>query len=297
MTALGRLTRVRAALLVAAALLGGPLTLWAPDHIPWTDEERPIFQQWHTLLALNDSERAQATSQLARRIRQLPAALHKLALAELVAGTATVGDLGQDALQEVAVTLAQALREMHERPAEEKLVHPEGTYELLAKFVRYEHVQISSDDPQFAAAMNKLEADDQRRLSANFTLTDLTGKSWSLRELRGKVVLVNFWATSSAFCPQEMPDLEALDRRFGPLGLIILGITDEDAAKVAPFVAEHRFSYPILLDADGKVRETFAVDGVPRSFVYDREGRLVAQAIGPRTQRQFLAMLAQAGLE
>ena len=64
-----------------------------------------------------------------------------------------------------------------------------------------------------------------------------------------------------------------------------------------PFVTEHRFSYPILLDPGRKVNETFQVEGIPKSFVYDREGRLTAQAIDMRTQRQFLAMLAQAGLE
>ncbi len=285
---------MRAAVLVAAALLGGPLALWAPDHIPWTDEEKPLVQQLHALRSLNDSERARATLQLALQIRQLTATSHKLPLAEQLANLATEGDLGQDTLQEVAATLAQALKEKAAEAIQFKL---EGTYVTLAQLVRYEHVQISSDSPQFAAAMNKLEADDQGRQNADFTLADLTGKSWSLRELRGKVVLVNFWATWCPPCRKEMPDLEALHLRFGPRGLVILAISDEDAAKVKPFVAEQRFSYPILLDPGRKVNETFQVEGIPKSFVYDREGKLVAQAIDMRTQRQFLAMLAQAGLE
>jgi peroxiredoxin len=174
---------------------------------------------------------------------------------------------------------------------------PNSAFVTLAQLVRYEHVQVSSDNPQFAAAMSKLEADDQARQSANFTLTDLTGKSWTLRDLRGKVVLVNFWATWCPPCRKEMPDLEALGKRFGPQGLVILAISDEDATKVKPFIAEHQISYPILLDPGRKVNDTFRVEGIPKSFVYDREGKLVAQAIDMRTERQFLAMLAQARID
>jgi len=91
--------------------------------------------------------------------------------------------------------------------------------------------------------------------------------------------------------------MEALYQRFGPKGLVILAISDEEAAKVRPFIAERHFSYPILLDPGRKVNELFRIEGIPKSFVYDREGKLVAQAIDMRTQRQLLEMLAHAGLE
>jgi len=284
----------RTALLAAAALLAGPLTLAAQSHIAWSGEEKPIVQKLRGLRGLSDSERPKATVELALQIRKLAPASHKELLAGQLANLVTEGDPGHDALQEVAATLAQALKEQPPATEEGK---PNGAFVTLAQLVRYEHVQISSDNPQFAAAMTKLEADDLSRQSANFTLTDLTGKSWTLRDLRGKVVLVNFWATWCPPCRKEMPDLEALGKRFGPQGLVILAISDEDAAKVKPFIAEHQISYPILLDPGRKVNETFRVEGIPKSFVYDREGKLVAQAIDMRTERQFLAMLAQAGLE
>jgi peroxiredoxin len=94
-----------------------------------------------------------------------------------------------------------------------------------------------------------------------------------------------------------MPDLEALYRHFAPKGLVVLAISDEDAAKVQPFIAERQFTYPILLDPGRKVNELFDIEGIPKSFVFDREGKLVAQAIDMRTRKQFLAMLAAAGLE
>ena len=144
--------------------------------------------------------------------------------------------------------------------------------------------------------MAKLEADDQARQKADFTLSDLQSKSWTLHELHGKVVLVNFWATWCPPCRKEMPDLDALYRKFKDQGLVILAIDDEEVGKIKPYLAEQPVTYPILLDAGRKANESFRIDGIPKSFVYDREGKLVAQSIDMRTQKQFLEMLAQAGL-
>ncbi len=156
---------------------------------------------------------------------------------------------------------------------------------------------VDKDDGQFHAAMVRLEADDRKREHPEFTLKDLSGKTWTFSELRGKVVLVNFWATWCPPCRKEMPDLETLYGRFGSKGFVVLGISDEEAAKVEPFIRERKVSFPILLDPGRKVNDLFVVDGIPKSFVYDREGKLVAQSIDMRTQKQFLEMLAKAGLE
>jgi len=163
--------------------------------------------------------------------------------------------------------------------------------------VRYEHMQASSDNPQFAEALAKLEADDAKRQTADFTLTDLQGKSWHLRDLAGKVVMVNFWATWCPPCRKEMPDLQALYEKYKDQGFIVLSISDEEAAKVSPFIAERKITYPVLLDPGRKVNDLFIVDGIPKSFVYDRSGKLVAQSIDMRTRGQFLQMLGLAGLQ
>jgi len=145
--------------------------------------------------------------------------------------------------------------------------------------------------------MAKLEADDATRQKADFTLNDLQGKSWSLKSLQGKVVLVNFWATWCPPCRKEMPDLQSLYLRFKDNGFVVLSISDEEAAKVSPFVAERNITYPVLLDPERRVNVEFQIEGIPKSFVYDRAGKLVAQSIDMRTQKQFLEMLAQAGLQ
>src|SRR5580704_7062720 len=265
----------------------------AEEKIVWSDQEKPIYDQIRGLRKLPDDVRAHTTQQLAIQIRQLPVTANKLRLAGGLAGLATEGDFGHDTLQEVANTLALTLRE-HPQPASE----PNSLYLELASLVRYEHVQASLDAPQFAAAMAKLEANDAKRQQADFTLDDLQGKSWTLKDLRGKVVLLNFWATWCPPCRKEMPDLEALYLKFKDKdqGFVVLAISDEDAAKVNHFLAERNITYPVLLDPGRKVNEQFQVEGIPKSFVYDRSGKLVAQSIDMRTQRQFLEMLAQAGL-
>ena len=259
----------------------------------WTKDEKPIFDQIRQLRSLPDDVRARTTRQLAIDIRRLPATLNKLQLANSLANLSTEGDFGHEALQEVAATLAQALRE---QPVPIEAGQPASPYVELARMVRYEHVQASVDNPQYAAAIARLAADDEARQHADFTLSDLQGKNWTLQALHGKVVLVNFWATWCQPCRKEMPDLDALYKRFKDQDFIILGISDEEAGKVQQLLSERTVSYPILLDPGRKVNALFRIDGIPKSFVYDRDGKLVSQSIDMRTQRQFLEMVAQAGL-
>jgi peroxiredoxin len=283
--------RVCFAALTSLFLLDAP-SLRA-QHRGGSEEEKSITEQLRGLRQLPDDVRARTTAQLAIQIRRLRSSAAKVSLAFNLASLATEGDFGHDTLQEVATTLASALRE---QPQPSEKGQPAGPYIELAQLVRYEHVRAALDDPQFAAALSKLEADDQSRQSADFTLTDVRGKPWTLRSLQGKVVLVNFWATWCPPCRKEMPDLETLYNRFKDKGLVVLAISDEDAGKVNPFVAKAAVTYPVLLDPGRKVNELFQIEGIPKSFVYDRDGKLVSQAIDMRTQRQFLEMLGHAGL-
>jgi len=257
--------------------------------IAWSAREKPIADQIAGLRQLPDDVRARVTKELALQIRQLPKEAKKVALAGMLANLSTEGDFGHDTLQQVTTTLADALRQQPGGPA--------APYAELAQLVRYEHVEASLSDPQFADAFAKLEADDQRRQQADFTLADLQGVQHTLKDLRGQVVLVNFWATWCPPCRKELPDLETLYSRFQNQGLVILAISDEDAAKVKPFIAARNIQFPILLDPGRKVNELFQIEGIPKTFVYDRSGKLVAQSIDMRTMRQFLEMLSRAGLK
>jgi peroxiredoxin len=279
----------------AASLLSRPASLRAQQQkIVWSSREKPIAEQIGGLRSLPDDVRVRTTKNLAIQIRQLPATPNKLSLAVHLAMLSTEGDFGHDMLQEVATTLADTLREQPIPSKQGQLPQP---YIELAQLVTYEHVQVNLDDSQFTAALSKMTVDDERREQADFTLNELNGKPWTLKEQRGKVVVLNFWATWCPPCRKEMPDLEALYQQFKDQGLVILAISDEDAGKVKPFIAERKVTYPILLDPGRKVNELFQIEGIPKTFVYDRNGKLVAQSIDMRTHRQFLEMLAQAGLK
>ncbi len=280
--------------LVLSAIMLPPQISAQKQETVWSPQEKPIADQIHGLRQLPDDVRTQSTKELALQIRQLPETPNKLKLANALASRATEGDFGHDALQEVATTLAEALQQ---EPLPDENGQPAAPYSELAQLVRYEHVQTTLDAPQLKQALAKLEADDSIRQKANFTLTDLQGKTWTLSALHGKVVLVNFWATWCPPCRKEMPDLEALYKRFQDEGFIILAISDEELDKVQPFIAERQITYPVMLDPGRKVNELFQVEGIPKSFVYDREGKLVAQSIDMRTQGQFLEMLKKAGLQ
>ena len=107
---------------------------------------------------------------------------------------------------------------------------------------------------------------------------------------------MNFWATWRPPCVRELPDLDAAYGRFESKDFVLIAITDEDATTVKKFLAKHPLSYPILLDPDGIAKKGFVVKGIPRSFIFGRNGRLVAETIDRPTEQQLLDMLGQAGL-
>jgi thiol-disulfide isomerase/thioredoxin len=108
--------------------------------------------------------------------------------------------------------------------------------------------------------------------------------------------LVNFWATWCGPCKIEMPDLDWLYTRFASQGLVVLSITFEDGPKVGQFTSSSKYRPPVLIDQGRKVFEQFHVEGIPRTFVFDRNGKLIAVAIDQTTGKQFLRMLSKTDL-
>jgi len=268
--------------------------------IVWSPQEAPLYAKIRGLRDMSDKARAAATKELALEIRALPVVPskvpNKLRLAVELTNLSTEGDFGRDTVQEVTTTLAQCLREQPQRVPEGK-PGPAAPYTSLAQLVKYEHMQASLDDPQFDFAMAKLAADDAERDDADFTLTDLDGQKWTRKALIGKVVVVNFWATWCPPCRKEMPDLDVLYKKFKSQGLVVLAISDEEEAKVRAFLKTRPVTYPVMLDKGRQVNELYRVEGIPKSYIYGRDGKLVTESIDMRTRAQFLAMLGQAGIQ
>ncbi len=253
---------------------------------------KALDDEMRRLKDLPDSAQAAAIRDLALRIRTQPMdSGDRVALAFNLTNEADLSD-GKDTLQDVVTTYSQALREAQR--GDKAAFH----YLRLAEIVRYEHMQTSLNDAPYLAAMSRLEADDRHRGEADFTLTDIHGTNWNLKSLRGKVVLVNFWATWCPPCVKELPALEAVYARFRDQGLVILGISDEEPAKLQTFLAGQKIDYPVLRDPGGKTGEAFEVPaiGIPESFLYDREGHLVESVIDTPTLARLVELLGRAGL-
>ncbi len=235
-----------------------------------------------------DADRARLALDTAAKIRALPPGAQKLGLAQSLSNLSTEGDLGKEALAAVTATLAEAI---HDAKAEA------GAWVELAKLVRYERLAAPYSDPALDTADALLKLREVLVQESGFTLTALDGKTYSLPDLRGKVVLLNFWATWCPPCRKEMPDMEKLHREFEKRGLVVLAVSDEERETVTGFLQKQNYTFPILLDPGRKVNTAFAIEGIPKSFLFDREGNLVGQAIDMRTERQFREMLKTAGLE
>jgi len=117
----------------------------------------------------------------------------------------------------------------------------------------------------------------------NFTGSTRDAQNVSLTELRGKVVVMNFWASWCLDCRPEMPQLERLHRELAGRGLAIVGINArEDKEAVGRFAADLGLTFPLVLDPRGQINTLYGVIGLPTTFVVARNGRAVAFAVGPR---------------
>jgi len=145
---------------------------------------------------------------------------------------------------------------------------------------------VLSASPAAAALDRPLQAISSLPAAPPLALPDEEGKkTWRLSELRGKVVLVNFWATWCPPCRKELPSMERLWRQLKDQGLVVLGVNvAEDGNAVFAFSngLETPLSFPLLLDEDGTVTQSWPVQGLPTTFLVDKQGRIAFGAIGGR---------------
>jgi len=128
-----------------------------------------------------------------------------------------------------------------------------------------------------------LQPPKQRVESIDFELQDLSGTTRRLSDFSGKVVFLNFWATWCGPCRFEMPSMEKLYQRFKAKGLVVVAVNlQEDRDSVMRFVEKYELSFPVLLDATGRIGATYGARSIPTTYLVDRDGSVLAGTVGTR---------------
>ena len=141
-----------------------------------------------------------------------------------------------------------------------------------------------------AATKAASAAEAARKPAPNFTLKDENGASVSLADYKGKVVLLNFWATWCGPCQIEIPWFMQFEQQYKSQGFAVLGVSMDDDGwqAVKPFIASRKVNYRILLGNDSVGSLYGGLDDLPTSFVIDREGRLAYTHVGLAGKNEYL---------
>jgi len=133
-------------------------------------------------------------------------------------------------------------------------------------------------------------------LAPDFELPSLDGKNVRLSDLRGKAVLLNFWATYCGPCKVEMPWFVELQKEYGPQGFQIIGVAMDDASTedIAKFAKDMGVNYPVLIGKDSVADSYGGVSVLPTTFFVDRDGKLIAREFGLQSRSVFVDHIKQA---
>jgi cytochrome c biogenesis protein CcmG/thiol:disulfide interchange protein DsbE len=133
-----------------------------------------------------------------------------------------------------------------------------------------------------------MSSGDAHPLAPDFSLTDLSGRTLTLADYRGKVVLLNFWATWCGPCRLEVPGFVDLQSKYRDQGLVVIGISmDDEEAPVREFYQRYRMNYPVAMGDDAVADRFGGILGLPTTFVIQRDGHIYAKQTGVEDVETF----------
>jgi DsbE subfamily thiol:disulfide oxidoreductase len=144
------------------------------------------------------------------------------------------------------------------------------------------HAQVTRNAAIDYKVIPKLEEIKDHPAAPDFTLANPDGKKLSLKDYRGKLVFLNFWATWCEFCRDEMPAMERLYKEFKGKGFEVLAVNVKDKRSDAlAFVKKLKLTYPIMMDPDGEIGLLYGAFGMPATYLIDEKGMVLARLWGP----------------
>jgi len=146
------------------------------------------------------------------------------------------------------------------------------------------HAIAKSEDKPVGLAIGNVAPD--------FELNTIEGKSIRLSELRGKKVIVNFWATWCPPCREEMPAMQKFYEQYNEhVEVLAVNLTSQDSReKIKPFVEEYGLTFPVVLDVKGKVLKMYEIEPIPTTYIIDSKGIIREKIIGSMTFNQMVKL-------
>lgn len=197
------------------------------------------------------------------------------------------------------------------RKDESRVISPNGDGRYYKSSVTSFSVPLAVDNLDetiFSFDPEKIHARDRQKLrkdapvtsigtlAPDFTLRNLDGKEVHLSDLRGKVVVLDFWATWCPVCRSNMPVIELLHRQFKDNGLVVLGVDDEEPGLQSAFLRMFGYSFSSLVDPEKKIADLYNVGGIPVTVIVDGEGKIRSHVVGESSYESLWADLHKLGV-
>jgi thiol-disulfide isomerase/thioredoxin len=155
---------------------------------------------------------------------------------------------------------------------------------LMAVLLQLCFIPLANGDVEGLFSKIKIQPVRDKKMAPAFSLDGLSGRRFELKQFKGKVVFLTFWATWCGPCKEELPSIEALHRQFKGKEFAVLSVAVdlEGAGPVEKFIAKQGYTFYVLVDSKGETLDLYRIEGIPTTFLIDKKGRIIGKAIGPR---------------